>query len=139
VIADDTASFAPRAAEETGSADYYLTVLVKLVPAEIASVYMAMRDSAAQHGALKVWFFACLVACLLLRSVVSFPKEGPHRLRQVQWRSVTVSCVAVQRWAFSIGSEKPVPYAAAGQWPASTVAALLSLIAPVPVPGDNAT
>jgi len=130
----------PRTPEETNRSDTYLTTLLKLVPAEIVSVYMAIRDSATQHQALALWFFACLIVCFILRAYASLPKTSAGErkgITQVQWIGVIVSCIAFCLWAFSIGSERPVSWIPLDQWLAAALAALLSILAPLLVPGDR--
>ncbi len=126
--------------DETNRSDTYLTALLKLIPAEIVSVYMAVRDSAATHGRPAAWFFLCLGTCFILRIYASLPKTAGFSVRDVQWRGVAVSCVAFLLWAFSIGSDRPVPWIPLDPWLASAIAGLLTLLAPLLVAGDpNAT
>lgn len=132
----DDPTHAPTGAEQTNRNDSYLSVLLKLVPAEVVSVYMAIRDSATQHGGLAVWFFACLAVCLVLRAYSSLPKTGARGFRDVQWAGVAVSCVGFFLWAYAIGADPPIAALPLQQWLASALAALLSLLAPIIVPGD---
>ena len=141
----------PATPAQTNRTDSYLTVLLKLVPAEVVSIYMAIRDSATQHHSLTFWFFACLAVCFVLRAQASLPKRDAQHpggnkgagnpvsrwIRDVQWTSVIVSCIAFLLWAFAIGPDRPVPALPLDQWLASALAALLSALAPIIVPGDR--
>jgi hypothetical protein len=134
----DDAEDRPQTPTETNRNDNYLTTLLKLVPAEVIAVYMAIRDSAEQHGSLDVWFFACLAVCFILRAYASQPKtpaDDRSFFVRVQWIGVILSCVAFFLWAFSIAP--PVGWIPLEQWLASALAALLSILAPLFVPGDS--
>ena len=116
--------------------DSYMTALLKLIPTEVVSIYMAIRDSATEHHFLMGWFFLCLATCILLRSYSSAPATGGSGLRAVQWQSVIVSSVAFVLWAFSIGPDQPVPSLHLEQWLAAALAALFGVIAPLLVPAE---
>jgi hypothetical protein len=117
--------------------DNYLSALLKLIPAEIISVYMGVRDSADQHHALTIWFWACLVTCFIFRIYSNQPQKAGAKLADVQWRSVIISTIAFFLWACAMGSTSPVP--GFEPWMASAVAALFGLLAPLLVPGDPQT
>jgi hypothetical protein len=128
-----------QAADDTNGSDTYMTALLKLIPAEVVSVYMAIRDSASAHKSLTIWFLLCLVVCFVLRTYASLPKSGNAGLWVVQWRGVIVSAIAFVLWAFAIGGDPPIPGTPLEQWSASALAALLALLAPLIVPGDPNT
>jgi len=126
--------------------DNYLSALLKLIPAEVVSIYMAIRDSAAQHDAAALWFVLCLVTCFILRTYSNLPRKSGTGLWsrtglwKVQWRGVAVSVVAFFLWAQAIGSVKPLlpmfPPLNLEQWLASALAALFGILAPLLVPAD---
>jgi hypothetical protein len=120
--------------------DNYLSALLKLIPAEVVSIYMAIRDSAGQHDSATLWFILCLVTCLILRTYSNLPRKPGAGIRDVQWRSVAVSVIAFFLWAQAIGSAKPVlpmvPLLNLDQWLASALAALFGILAPLLVPAD---
>ena len=57
----------PQTPDETNRSDTYLTTLLKLIPAEIVSLYIAFRDLWSEHDYLWAWFWICLASCLILR------------------------------------------------------------------------
>jgi hypothetical protein len=130
----------PQAAQGGLPSDNYLSALLKLIPTEVVSIYMAVRDSAAQHDSAPLWFILCLVACLVLRTYSNLPLKTGSKIWDVQWRSVAVSVVAFFLWAQAIGSTKPllpmVPLLSLDQWLASALAALFGILGPLLVPAD---
>jgi hypothetical protein len=120
--------------------DNYLSALLKLIPAEVVSIYMAIRDSAAQHDSASLWFILCLIACLILRTYSNLPRKPKGTVWDTQWRCVAVSVVAFFLWAQAIGSSKPLlpmlPLLNLEQWLASALAALFGVLAPLLVPAD---
>lgn len=127
------------AQEENGPAqgDNYLSALLKLIPAEVISIYMAIRDSASQHHFLAQWFVLCLITCIIFRAYSNLPGKADSTWRDIQGRSVLVSAIAFFLWAFAIGSEPPIPQVHLDPWLASALAALFGLLAPLLVPGDT--
>ena len=120
--------------------DNYLSALLKLIPAEVVSIYMAIRDSAAQHDSAPLWFILCLITCFILRTYSNLPRKPGSGIWDVQWRSVAVSVVAFFLWAQAIGSAKALlpmlPLLNLDQWLASALAALFGILAPLLVPAD---
>src|SRR5215472_7777346 len=74
----------PQAAPGAQPGDNYLSALLKLIPAEVVSIYMAIRDSAAQHDSAPLWFLLCLVACFILRTYSNLPRKPGSGIRDVQ-------------------------------------------------------
>jgi hypothetical protein len=110
--------------------DNYLSALLKLIPAEVVSVYMAIRDSAAQHDNATLWFILCLITCFILRTYSNLPRKPGAGLWDVQWRSVAVSVVAFFLWA------QAIPLLNLDPWLASALAALFGILAPLLVAAD---
>jgi hypothetical protein len=134
------------AATPTTGGDTYLTAVLKLVPAEIITLYMAVRDSASAHQSLRLWFIICAVACLILRGYASLPKSAKgHTLnfKDPQWIGVVISVVAFYLWAYATGAGPEWPsllkYLQPEQWLASAMAGILGILAPLVVPGDPNT
>jgi hypothetical protein len=137
---------APAADVPSNRSDTYLTAVLKLIPAEVVTVYMAIRDSATQHGKLTLWFILCLVTCFIFRSYASLPrntKSGLPDFRDAQWIGVVVAVIAFYLWAYATGAGPELPsflgFLQIDSWLASALAALLGILAPLIVPGDPDT
>lgn len=128
---------APQPKQPDKPADSYLSALLKLVPAEIISIYMPLRDGAQTDKKLALWFFICLAACIIFRAYSNLPQKADSSFKDVQWRSVLVAAVAFFLWAYAIGPEQPVAIPGFSQWLASGIAAVFGLLAPLLVPGDT--
>ena len=86
----------PAAGESAGPIDSWLTRLVKLVPAEIVTVYLAGRPLAQEHYA-GLWPVACLVLTIVVRAFGTSDRRGP------QWLSVAVSSLSFVLWVYATG------------------------------------
>lgn len=123
--------------------DNYLSALLKLVPAEIITVYLATKDTAAVHGKLPIWFVLCLVTCFVFRAYSNLPDKPDATLKKdVQWRAVWVSTIAFFLWAFATAEQGKPPLDGLSffePWLAGATASLFGLLAPVLVPADAQT
>jgi hypothetical protein len=127
----------PQIVEETNRSDTYMTTLLKLVPAEVVSLYMAFRDSFQTHELLWVLFVLCLVTCIILRVYANMPKTQDASWSQTQKTNVLLSCVAFVLWAHAIGPKPPIPHLNLENWLAAPLVAIFSVLAPIFAPGDK--
>ena len=89
---------APAVAAEPG--DPYFSRLVKLVPAEVLTLYIAFKVVAA--GFPGAWALTCLLLVLLVRTVGTKEAGKP-----IQWIAVVVACVSFVLWTYATGGHLP--------------------------------
>lgn len=125
--------------------DSYLSALLKLIPAEIITIYLATKEAAAAHdNGLTILFLACLVTCIIFRIFSNLPDKPGAKIRaDVQGWSVIVSAIAFVLWAFATAEQGKPPVAIAGwtlePWLAGILAGLFGIVAPLVVPADPQT
>jgi hypothetical protein len=121
--------------------DNYLSALLKLVPAEIITVYLATKDTASEHHGLTTWFLLCLLTCIIFRAYSNLPDKPGAAIRDVQWRAVVVSAAAFFLWAFATAEQGKPPIAGLNlePWLAAAAAGLFGILAPLLVPADPQT
>jgi hypothetical protein len=128
-------------AKQPAKGDNYLSALLKLVPAEIVTVYLATKDTASAHNGLTTWFLLCLFTCIVFRAYSNLPDKQGASIKEVQWRAVGVSAVAFFLWAFATAEQGKPPIADLHlePWLAGAAAGLFGLLAPVLVAADPQT
>ncbi len=119
------------------TSDNYLSAILKLIPAEVVSIYMAIKDSAVSHNFVPGWFLLCLGTCVVLRGYSSLPKDGAIGLRDIEVRNVLVTAIAFYLWASAISPTPVIQRVNLEPWLASALAALFAIVAPLLVPADN--
>ena len=77
----------------------YLARLVLLVPAEVISLYVAMKPAA--ENFLPTFGLACLLLVILVRMKATWADGGP------EWGSVGISAVSFGLWIYSTGGNLP--------------------------------
>jgi len=124
--------------KQPAKGDNYLSALLKLVPAEIVTVYLATKDTASTHNGLTTWFVLCLLTCIIFRAYSNLPDKEGAAIKDVQWRAVGVSAVAFFLWAFATAEQGKPPIAGLNlePWLAGAAAGLFGLLAPALVPAD---
>jgi hypothetical protein len=144
-VEDTLQAAAPGAPEDSpkppAKGDNYLSALLKLVPAEIITVYLATKDTASEHHGLTTWFILCLLTCIIFRAYSNLPDQPGAAIRDVQWRAVVVSAAAFFLWAFATAEQGKPPIAGLNlePWLAGAAAGLFGIIAPLLVPADPQT
>ena len=135
------AGAAPGGPKQPAKGDNYLSALLKLVPAEIITVYLATKDTASEHHALTTWFLLCLLTCVIFRAYSNLPDKAGAALRDIQWRTVVVSAVAFFLWAFATADQGKPPISGLNlePWLAGAAAGLFGIVAPLLVPADPQT
>jgi hypothetical protein len=94
----------PEAPERDG----HLTALLKLVPAEAATLYTAGQQVAADEQFVAGWAILCLVLCIVFRAYTSRSEApGLSFLARPQWSSVIVSAVSFAIWIYASGGHLP--------------------------------
>jgi hypothetical protein len=136
--ATGTAEGAPK---QPAKGDNYLSTLLKLIPAEIVTVYLATKDTAADHHGLTTWFVLCLVTRIIFRTYSNLPDKPGAAMKDVQWRAVGVSAIAFFLWAFATAEQGKPPIAGLNlePWLAGAAAGLFGLLAPALVAADPQT
>lgn len=91
----------PTAVAADGSAapphgDEWLTRLVKLVPAEVISVYLAGIELAKTWPG--IWTLVCLLLVILVRTVGTRQSNKP-----IQWIAVSVAAISFVIWVYATG------------------------------------
>ncbi len=86
-----------------GTADPFLAKLVKLVPAEVVSLYMAgsgiiQTDAASKVSLLAGWTGVCLVLVVLVRARATRSATG-----RTQWSAVAIAAVSYVVWVYAMG------------------------------------
>jgi hypothetical protein len=118
----------------TPTGDINLSNILKLVPGDIVAVYLAGKGIVHSDVASIAWptllFWLCLLACVLLRFLVT--KRAPGG---VNWVLIIVTSVAFFVWAHAVNDVGPVIAGFNGSV-AGIVAMLLGLFAPVAVPSQ---
>jgi hypothetical protein len=132
---------AEGAPKQPAKGDNYLSAALKLVPAEIVTLYLATKDTAADHHGLTTWFVLCLVTCFIFRAYSNVPDKPGAGIREVQWRAVMVSTIAFFLWAFATAEQGKPPIAGLNlePWLAGAAAGLFGLLAPALVAADPQT
>jgi hypothetical protein len=83
--------------------DPYLTRLVKLVPSEIVTLYLAFKVTAAGTTlTLAGWAAICLILVICLRTIFTREPGKP-----VQWIAVLVATVSFVLWIYATGGYLP--------------------------------
>jgi hypothetical protein len=126
----------------TPKGDFDLSNILKLVPADIVSIYLIAKGLAPKSESefvkshwLQIAFWLCLAACVLVRIVVN--KKAGWSLKSVNWQLVGVTTVAFFIWAHAVGDEAPVFSFFSGSL-AGLFALLFGAIAPKLVPAESA-
>lgn len=100
-----------RAAAAGGAQDdfkFYLDRLMKMIPAEVISLYLIGRGfiPLEQPVVLVVWAVVCLAGVLLVRA---YGTADPEANKSPDWVHVAISAVAFVIWIYTLGG----PFAAA--------------------------
>ena len=114
----------PTTKSVTGGAEAlkpYLNRLIKLIPAEVLSLYVVGNGFITADNAvlLSIWAAFCLVATFLVKAYGTSDKA---RALPADWVHVALSMVAFGLWVYSMGG----PFAALG-WYHKPAASLLIL------------
>jgi hypothetical protein len=97
------AAVAADAAPPPTSGDPYLTRLVKLVPAEVVTLYITFKTMAAGSSMhLGGWVVVCFVLVVLARTIGT---REPGR--KIQWTAAFVAAVSFVLWVYSTGGYFP--------------------------------
>jgi hypothetical protein len=102
---------AVRAAAAQGSQEdfrFYLDRLMKMIPAEVISLYLIGRGfiPIEQPIVLAAWAVVCLAGVLLVRA---YGTADPEANKSPDWVHVAISAVAFVIWIYTLGG----PFAAA--------------------------
>ncbi|MBN1991374.1 MAG: hypothetical protein JW953_01625 [Anaerolineae bacterium] len=97
------------AAAPADSFSFYLDRLLKMIPAEVVSLYIVGMGliPAEQVTVLTVWFVVCLVGLFVIRI---YGTADPAESLPPDWTHIIISAVAFLIWVYSIGG----PFAAWG-------------------------
>ena len=87
---------------------FYLDRLMKMIPAEVVSLYLIGNGfiPAGQSVGLAVWALVCLAGVLALRA---YGTADPEANKSPDWVHVVISAVAFVIWVYTLGG----PFAAA--------------------------
>jgi len=90
---------APAAGEDL---KYYLDRLLKMIPAEVISLYLVGIGliPAGQSLALAVWAVVCLVGTVLVRA---YGTADPTADKTTDWVHVAISSVSFVLWVYTLG------------------------------------
>ncbi|MGC4013371.1 MAG: hypothetical protein QM755_02470 [Luteolibacter sp.] len=77
----------------------YLARLVLLVPAEVISLYVAMKQAAEKF--LPAFGLVCLLLVILVRAKATWADGRP------EWISVGISAISFSLWIYSVGGALP--------------------------------
>jgi hypothetical protein len=86
----------------TAAIEAYLERLLKLIPAEVVSIYPIGRALLSGETPQGLWAVACLVICFVFRSRLTRGADG-----RSQWDAVGISCVSFIIWVYMLGSHIP--------------------------------
>jgi hypothetical protein len=81
---------------------YYLDRLLKMIPAEVVSLYLVGSSliPADQTIALAIWAAVCLVGTVLVRA---YGTADPAANKKPDWVHVAISSVSFVIWTYSLG------------------------------------
>lgn len=91
----------------TGDFKFYLDRLLKMIPAEVISLYVVGSGfiPADQTIGLTVWTILCLVGVVVIRT---YGTQDPELNKPPDWTHVAISSIAFIIWVYSLGG----PFAA---------------------------
>ncbi len=109
------------AAEPNKDFKFYLDRLLKMIPAEVISLYLVGSGfiPADQPAVLLIWSIVCLVGVVVVRA---YGTTDPEKNLPPDWTHVAISSVAFVIWVYSLGG----PFAALG-WYVPYIGSLLVL------------
>jgi len=88
--------------ETVGPIAAWMDRLVKLVPAEVLSIFPVGNSLIAEDFARSWWALACLFLTFAIRAKATWSKDkGP------QWAAVFIACAAFAIWIYVLGSHFP--------------------------------
>ena len=95
------------ALERVESFNFYLDRLLKMIPAEVVSLYLVGSGliPQAQAVGLTAWAVVCLVGVVIVRA---YGTADRAQNKPTDWVHVAISCVAFVIWVYSVGG----PFAA---------------------------
>ncbi|MFD0894289.1 hypothetical protein KBB96_09760 [Luteolibacter ambystomatis] len=94
------ANGAPPQAPATAPDKPYLARLVLLVPAEVISLYVALKPTAVNF--LPQFGIVCLLLVILVRWKATKGTDG-----KAEWGSVVISAISFGLWIYSVGGSLP--------------------------------
>lgn len=109
------------AAEPNQDFKFYLDRLLKMIPAEVISLYLVGSGfiPADQPAVLLIWSIMCLVGVVVIRA---YGTTDPTKNLPPDWAHVAISSVAFVIWVYSLGG----PFVAMG-WYVPYIGSLLVL------------
>jgi energy-coupling factor transporter transmembrane protein EcfT len=124
-------------AEAAEPSDPYLARLVKLVPAEVLALYVALK--VVTDGFPGVWALICLLLVLLVRTVGTKQAGKP-----IQWIAVGVASLSFVLWVYATGGHllawelptSPEKVAKTAQGAVSAAIAVWTFVVPYFYKGD---
>ena len=90
------------ALERAESLNFYLDRLLKMIPAEVVSLYLVGSGliPQAQAVGLTAWAVVCLVGVVIVRA---YGTADRAQNKPTDWVHVAISCVAFVIWVYSVG------------------------------------
>ena len=114
-----------RADNPSGALEAYLERLLKLIPAEVVSIYPVGRSLIDDDGQQGLWALICLTICVLFRARMTRGPDG-----RPQWVAIGIAAISFMIWVYVLGSHVPGLSLPAGYkvWPALMLLVWTSLI-----------
>jgi hypothetical protein len=98
-VVQPAAPAAPGAVAEPAPAPtYYMERLIKLIPAEVLSLYLAGKVFLKSSRGIVIWALVCLVLVIIAR-IWGTKDQG----KPVQWLAVVVSAISFVIWFYVVG------------------------------------
>jgi hypothetical protein len=90
------------AVERVENLNFYLDRLLKMIPAEVVSLYLVGSGliPEGQTIVLTIWAVVCLIGVVALRA---YGTTDPTENKPPDWTHVAISCVAFVIWVYSLG------------------------------------
>ena len=90
------------ALERGDSFKFYLDRLLKMIPAEVVSLYLVGSGviPTEQSVALAIWTAVCLIGVVLIRA---YGTADPADSKPTDWVHVAISSIAFVIWVYSLG------------------------------------
>ena len=118
------------------SLEAYLERLLKLIPAEVVSIYPVGRSLIADDMQQGLWATICLMICVVFRTRMTRGPDG-----RPQWPAVAIAAVSFIIWVYVLGAHV-VGFALPDQykvWPALMLLAWTTIVPAVYTGGSAAT
>jgi hypothetical protein len=109
----------------SGALEAYLERLLKLIPAEVVSIYPVGRSLIDNDGQQGLWALICLAICVLFRARMTRGPDG-----RPQWVAISIAAISFMIWVYVLGSHVPGLTLPAGYrvWPALMLLVWTSVI-----------